>query len=213
MSMIDTYLVDLGGRLRGPRAVKADLLAEARGGLIDATEAYKDCGFDDARAERQAIVDFGDVHEVASEYQTELAVSQARRTGLLISVVLTMQPLAWKLLVSIVDHGSGSQTAYELLNRIMQWTGGLAIAGALGTVLALGVGARYFRFPRRIVRMTGIYAFAVCGVCGILGVSMTLVNPATGPLLAWSGLPSTMVLLGLPLIGIGVAGRECIATA
>jgi hypothetical protein len=40
-------------RLRGPRRVKADMLAEVRDGLIDATEAYRDSGLDEDGAQRQ----------------------------------------------------------------------------------------------------------------------------------------------------------------
>jgi hypothetical protein len=96
---------------------------------------------------------------------------------------------------------------------VVRWAGVAAILGGLLTVLALGIGTRYLRPTPLLTRATGIFAFAVCGVFAVLGLLLTIVSPGNGSLLAWSGLPSTMVLLGLPLIGIGVAGRECLATA
>jgi hypothetical protein len=211
--MIEAFVAELDDTLRGPRSVKADMLAEVRDGLLDATEAYKDSGLDEDVAQRQAVADFGAVPEVAADYQVELGLSQGRRTGLLISVVLAAQPVAWHLLLRLVGQQGESTTTYLTVNAIVRWTGVAAMVGGLLTVIALGIGTRYLGSRALLTRATGIFAFVVCGVFASLGLLLTVVSPATGSLLAWSGLPSTLVLLGLPLIGIGVAARECMATA
>jgi hypothetical protein len=213
VSKIEAFVAELDDKLRGPRSVKADMLAEVRDGLLDATEAYKHSGLDEDGAQRQAVADFGAVPEVAADYQVELGLSQARRTGVLISVALAAQPVAWHLLWHLVGRQGDSTTTYLTVNAIVRWAGTAAIAGGLLTVIALGVGTRYLGSRALLTRATGIFAFAVCGVFASLGLLLTAVSPATGPLLAWSGLPSTLVLLGLPLVGIGVAARECMATA
>jgi hypothetical protein len=84
VGVIDAYVAELGGILRGPRRAKADLLDEARDSLVDAVRAYQDRGLDRQAAERRAVEEFGDVAEIAPGYQTELGLVQGRRTALLV---------------------------------------------------------------------------------------------------------------------------------
>lgn len=51
---IDDYLRTLGAALHGPSRLKAELLAEARGGLEDAADAYTLSGLDPRAAQRRA---------------------------------------------------------------------------------------------------------------------------------------------------------------
>jgi hypothetical protein len=213
VSMIEAYVAELDHALRGPRRVKADMLAEARDGLLDATEAYRDSGLDEDGAQRRAIADFGRIPEVAPDFQAELGLSQGRRTAVLISLVLLVQPVVWRPVLHLIGNRDGAATpTFEMVNDLVQWTGIAAIGGGLLTVTALGIGTRYLG-SRFLTRATGIFAFVVCGVFALLGLWLTMVSPATGSLLALSGLPSTMVLLGLPLGGVAVAARRCLAAA
>lgn len=52
---IDDYLRTLGAALHGPSRLKAELLAEARGGLEDAADAYTLSGLDPRAAQRRAV--------------------------------------------------------------------------------------------------------------------------------------------------------------
>lgn len=79
---IERYLARLGSALRGPRATKRDLLVEARDALVDATQAYTSQGPDREVGERRAVAEFGDLETIASAYQAELGLTQARRTSL-----------------------------------------------------------------------------------------------------------------------------------
>ncbi|GLY69867.1 permease prefix domain 1-containing protein [Amycolatopsis taiwanensis] len=72
---IAEHLARLDARLRGPRAAKADLLNEARDGLMDAAEAYRAAGRPDIEAQRLAVRDFGEVDTVAPAYQGELGLA------------------------------------------------------------------------------------------------------------------------------------------
>jgi hypothetical protein len=213
VSVIEAYVAELGGNLRGPRSVKADMLTEVRDGLLDATEAHRDSGLDPDCAQRRAVAEFGTVTEVAPGFQVELGLCQGRRTGLLISVVMAAQPVLWNPVLRLAGRPGESSATYLTVDAIVHWTGIATMAGGLLTVVALGIGTRYLGSRRLLTRATGIFAFVVCVVFAPLGLLLTAVNPATGSLLAWSGLPSTMALLGLPLIGIGVAARECLAAA
>src|SRR4051812_33311603 len=101
VSLIEAYVAELAEALRGPRAVKADMLAEARDGLIDATEALRGSGWDAAAAERRAVADFGPVARVAPDYQLQLGLSQGRRTALLLCLTLGAQPVLWRVLLPL----------------------------------------------------------------------------------------------------------------
>src|SRR5688572_16599638 len=92
---IDGYAGLLAGALRGPRRLRDDLVTEARDGLVDATEAYRARGLDRAAAERAAVVDFGPVAEIAAAYRPELALAQARRSAVLLSMLILIQPIVW----------------------------------------------------------------------------------------------------------------------
>ncbi|MFI5561758.1 permease prefix domain 1-containing protein [Amycolatopsis japonica] len=74
MNAIEAYIDELDGRLRGPRSAKADLLTEARDGLVDAADAYREGGVDEAEAERRAVADFGPADLIARDYQAELGL-------------------------------------------------------------------------------------------------------------------------------------------
>jgi hypothetical protein len=213
VSLIEAYAAELDSALRGPRGVKADIVAEALDGLLEATEAYRESGLDEDGAQRRAIADFGAVPQIAPGFQVELGLSQGRRTGLLISVAMAAQPVVWHGLQHLTGVRGEASSAYLTASMVVRCAGIATIVGGLVVVLALGIGTRYLRPRPLLTRVTGIFAYVVCGVFGVLGVLLTVVSPGNGSLLAWSGLPCTMALLGLPLIGIGVAARECLATA
>ena len=213
MSLIEGYVAEMAGALRGPRAVKADMLAEARDGLRDATTAYQKSGLDEPDAQRRAIADFGAVPEVVPDYQVELGVSQARRTAVLIVVALAAQPVAWHVLTRLFgDHGAPGR-AYLIVDEIVRWAGGSAIGCALLAFVALGAGTRYLGTRPIFTRAIGIFAFIVCVVFALLGVLLTIFSPAADSLLALPGIPSTTALLGLPLMGVGAAAWKCLTAA
>ncbi|MEK8108104.1 permease prefix domain 1-containing protein [Micromonospora sp. M12] len=57
--MVDEHLRELADRLAGPARLKSELLTEARHGLLDAVEAYRDSGVPPTEAQRRAVVEFG----------------------------------------------------------------------------------------------------------------------------------------------------------
>jgi hypothetical protein len=212
-SLVEAYATELDDTLRGPRGVKADIVAEALDGLLDAAEAYRNSGLDEDGAQRRAIADFGAVPEIAPGYQVELGACQGRRTAVLISVTLAAQPVVWGMLHLLTGDRGEESSAYRAVDSVVRWTGIATIAAGLLTVAALGIGTRYLRPRPALTRAIGVFAFVVCGVFAVLGLLLTILSPGNGSLLAWSGLPTTTALLGLPLIGIGVAARKCLATA
>lgn len=213
MDMIEAYVAELERTLRGPRATKADLLAEARDGLVDAADAYEDAGLDRRAAERRAVAEFGAVREIAPDYQTELGLAQGRRTALLIFFVLAAQPVLWRLTRHLAgpDGVGYDNPGYVLVEDVVSWMGTATLLAAVLVATAAGYGVRYLGARRRLARLTGVFAFAVCAVFSVLGVLLTVLTPDA--LMSVAGLPSAVVFLGIPLISVGLSGRNCLSAA
>ncbi|MGI5244994.1 permease prefix domain 1-containing protein [Dactylosporangium sp. CA-139066] len=176
---IDAYVTALSRALRGPRAAKADLVAEARDGLADAAAHYEEDGLDRAAAERAAVEEFGAVADLAPEYQRELALAQGRRTAILIGAGVAAQSiaseLAWRSAATGWTWEPGR--AYAVLANLVDYTAYAVVAGALLAVLACGIGTRYVNVGRSFVRGTGIAAFAVVAFFAAGGILLTLFSP------------------------------------
>lgn len=141
MEPIDDYVALLERALRGPRRAKADLLAEARDSLHDATSSYMDGGLSRLAAAERAVADFGPVPVVAPGFQAELSVAQARRTAIWVALVIAVQPVAWG---PLRPAGSAVEvTATQAtLDPFIDGLGLVALCGALLALLASGIGAR-----------------------------------------------------------------------
>jgi hypothetical protein len=216
MDVIDRFVAQLERTLSGPRRAKADMVNEIRDGLHDAADAHRCSGLDADAAQQCALAEFGTVKELAPALQAELAMTQARRTALLIIVVLAGQPLVWAAVDAFLTAGSHpghGGPGYALVNALTQWTGtGMIIACLLASVLVTGPGARRLGYPTGVARAVGALGYAACPVFAALGAALTLLGPAPSP---WTpaGLPTTAVLLGAPLLGVGVAARRCLRAA
>lgn len=211
MDLIEAYVTELDRALRGPRTAKADLLTEVRDSLTDAAEAHERAGLDRRTAERRAVAEFGPVSEIAADYQTELGLTQGRRTALLIFFVLAAQPVLWRLTRHLTGQAGSDAPGYLLVDALVSWLGTASLVVAVLMVVAAGRGVRYLGTHRGLVRATGIFAFAVCVVFSVLGSLLTALTPH--PLLSVTGLPGTLLFLMLPLAWVGRWGRACLAAA
>lgn len=182
MDVIAGYAAELGRLLRGPRRLRADLMAEARDGLVDAAEAYEHDGADRDTAAHRAIADFGPLREVASGYQAVLATAQARRTAALVFVITAAQTLSatyeWRSLSQDQDWAFQPGLAYTVLARSVDWVGVGNKVAALLVLLATGIGVRYLGNRPAICRFTGVLTLAVGGFMLVGGALLTSLNPA-----------------------------------
>jgi hypothetical protein len=211
VSLIEAYVSELDDTLRGPRGLKADMIAEARDGLLDASEAYEQAGYDPDAAQGRAIADFGPVDAIAPDYQTQLGLSQGRRTVLLMCASLAAQPIVWRVLLPLAGHPESSGgAAYDVVNRLVEGIGAVSIGSGLLLVLALGPGTRYLRAPDRLIRGVGVFALVVCAVFVVLGTLMSAFGPDGR---AWKGVPTLAVLLYIPLMHVAFAARRCLLAA
>lgn len=213
MDGIEAYVAELGRAVHGPRGARRELMTEARDGLVDAAAAYEERGLDAPAAARRAVEDFGSVTDVAPAFQDELAIAQARRTALLIVVLLTVQPLVWEHAWPAVagidawDPGQGFVVADRVVERIC--TG--AVVGALLALFGCGMGSRRLRPSRSLPRLTGVFALAVLGVLAVGGVLLAVLSPPGGGITGVAALLWWTVFLVAPLAAIGVSARRCLA--
>jgi len=207
LTALDAYLQDVNRTLRGPRRAKADLLAEARGALVDATEAGEARGLPTAVAERLAVADFGAVAEVAPSYQAELATAQSRRTSLLILVVFLAQVFLW-------DDVPEATGPYSWLLQTVKWSGGAVMLTAAGAVWVSGPGARRFGVRLTTARLTGWFGISAVTAYTATGLVLTVLRLGTsGTLLGLGGMARTTVFLFLPLAVIAMSARRCLIAA
>lgn len=203
---VDTYLAALSRSLAGPRRRKADLLAEARDHLADATEALEADGLDRYDAEREAVADFGDLDDVVPGYRAELAVSQSRRTAMMLLLALMIQPIVWmKGAWAWNQEPVDPSVLNSFLQEFVRAVGTIAIAGAVLAVVAAGVGMRFPVVREHVSRVTAYFAQANAVVIAVtsLGMASTCTDGRAPLAFAVVG---TFVVLPLALVGLQ-AGR------
>jgi hypothetical protein len=212
---VDRYVAGLGAALRGPRRVKADLLAEARDSLVDAAEAYRAGGASEREAARRAVAEFGGLSEIVPAYQAELAVAQGRRTALLIALALPLlrllTPLIWWR-----SRWSGAPVGSGYL-RLAQSFDDLTLLGCLLAALALlgyGWGSRYIRDGAALTRVLGRGALAFLAVHGLAGGAVYLWRLAQWPgALGWPPLWAGIALMWLAFGYAALCAWRCLATS
>jgi hypothetical protein len=208
---VDEYLAALSKSLTGPRRRKADLLAEARDHLTDATEAFEADGLDREQAEREAVADFGELSEVAPGYRAELAISQSRRTAVLLFLALIIQPIVWQQGVwSWNQDPAGANALNDFLQSFVRTIGALAIAGTVLAVIAAGVGLRHPVVREHVSRVTALFALTSATVISLIGVAMATTSGRSVGALDLAVVGSFVVL---PLVFVGLQAGRCLRLA
>ncbi len=176
---ISVYLASLDRRLRGPRRIRRDLLAEARDGLVDTAEALAEDGLPPVAAELAAVAEFGPVAEVASAYQEELAAGQGRRTAAMLFLTVPVCSLLWSLMWRIfptvpVHRHTPLPGWFWTISRLLDWTQ-VAVA-VLGAVALVAFGVVALRRPRAVTRALGILIVAHLPLLAVMSMVLTIAN-------------------------------------
>lgn len=209
---IDSYVAALGRALSGPRRRKADLLAEALDGLVDATEAFEAAGLSRPDAEARAVEDFGELDEVVPSYRAELGLAQGRQTAVMLCLVMLAQPIiwkegAWRWNQTVADE---MHPFVNFLNELIVVVGSLSIAGAVLAVVAAGVGVRYEGIRTRATKATAVFALVSCALVCLLAIGLGMSgSPRSLPEdLGWV---AGFVLA--PLAVVGASAHRCLRLA
>jgi len=199
---VESYVAELSRALSGPRRRKADLMAEARDTLVDATEAFEADGLSRPEAEREAVLDFGELREVVPGYRAELGIAQGRRTAVMLCLVMLAQPIVWQEGVwAWTQHPESANAFVGVLNQLVMVVGTFTIAGSVLALVATGLGLRYPAVRDRATRITAIFALISCAL--IAGISICLgasSNELHGSTLGGLSVVGAFVLLPLSLV-------------
>jgi hypothetical protein len=208
---VDEYLAALRKSLTGPRRRRADLLAEARDHLTDATEAFEADGLGRYDAEREAVADFGDLAEVVPGYRAELAISQSRRTAMLLFLALIIQPIVWQEGAWSWNQDPAAAGALnDFLQSFVRTVGMLAIAGAVLAVIGAGIGLRHPVVRDHLSRVTAFFALASAVVISLIGVLMATTSGRPVGALDLAVVGSFVVL---PLAFVALQAGRCLRLA
>jgi hypothetical protein len=79
--LIESYLAEVAAALPGPTRARAGIVAELRGGLLDATDAHRRAGLASPAAAQAAVAEFGHPAQIATAFRPGIAASQARHVA------------------------------------------------------------------------------------------------------------------------------------
>jgi hypothetical protein len=210
---VEVYLAGLSRALRGPRRRKADLLAEARDSLVDATEAFEADGLSPRQAAERAVEDFGDLTKIVPGYRSELAIAQGRRTAVLLVLVLLAQPIVWlEGTWSWTQHPDSGNQVVSILNDLVKVVGMLSIAGSVLALIASGVGLRYPAVRERATKVIALFALTSCAA--VAGIGLLLAT--AGSITEDTGAQGLLVVSGFviaPLLLVSRSAHRCLRLA
>ncbi|MDQ4111953.1 MAG: permease prefix domain 1-containing protein [Actinomycetota bacterium] len=210
MSAVDVYLTDLRAAIPGPSWTRRDLLREAGDHLEDATDAYTAAGYTPTEAEALALRDFGSVDDIAPGFRETVAIGAARRTAILLVLVMLPQAFLWDdgLELGASAHSDAPNSGlFHVLDIIIGYVG---TAGALGALVALAVtaiGQRWLRIGRRTARLTAAWSLATAMIVPIIGFTMLAL---TGGLTVFLAL-SALALMAAPFALVALSAHRTLA--
>ncbi|MFC4020655.1 permease prefix domain 1-containing protein [Micromonospora sp. GCM10011542] len=205
--LVEDHLRELAARLRGPARLKSDLLTEARHGLLDAVEAYREGGVPAAEAQRRAVAEFGSPAQLLPTWQAELAVGALRGFSLRVlavaGVLVVGGDLTWR--GSSWSDGPHPPDGYRLLSTSVNW---IWIGALLLAVTGLLVAAASARSARP--GLATLHRVVGTGLTGALALGVL----TGGALFAWSvGLWDAALTWPPMIIGAVVAGAAYFSLA
>jgi hypothetical protein len=100
---VESYLAQVTVRLPGPARTHAEIMAELRSGLLDATDAHRSAGLPPAQAALAAVSEFGDPSQVADGFRAEIAARQARRVAVSLLAAGPLVGLLW-ITAALTSH-------------------------------------------------------------------------------------------------------------
>lgn len=194
---VTAHVDELSRVLRGPARARRSMIAEARHGLLDAADAYRECGFEPRDAATRAVSEFGSVSEIAPMFQDELTARQGRWLALQLALTFPGMVLAWDVLWSNGVRWPGPVSPLVgLLAR------GQDMISAAATVVLLGLLVLSFHrgvSPRALTRAIAITGVAGATLAAGLTVAMKVATwPNAGATLATS--PAAVPAFGISAV-------------
>ena len=205
--VIEGYLDQLATVLPGPPRARDDVMAELRGGLLDAADAHRRAGLPATAAATAAVCEFGDPRQIAAAFRPELTARHARR--LAVTLVATGVPvgLLWVYAVQASHPGLARAPLWKWAAAppIPLALAALAVAvlAALGTVAVTG----------RLTRWLPDHPGAAAASAAIGGYGSAVADVAIFALLAHQLAVAPAGLAPLPVAAAAVASLGRLALA
>jgi len=216
LAVIERYVDGLARALRGPRRLRADLVAEARHSLLDAADAHLDAGMRPLDAVRRAVEEFGTYAEIVPGYQAELAVAQGRRTALWMCTALPVMhllaPLMWWQGPWV--NGKDPISGYWTLTTNFDLLSLFASLVAMVLLVGFGWGSRFVGDGVRYARAVGIGVLVFLVVHGAAGAAVLAISVHQWPEVAtWPpiliGIPLNIMAFGYAAVTAGRCVQVC----
>lgn len=220
---IEAYLAEVSTRLSGPSRTRSDIVAELRGGLLDATDAYRSAGLLAAEALAAATAEFGEPRTIAAAFGPELGLARARRTALVLIATGPLIGLLWAaaVLTSRIGAGGGPPWTWgglpmgsRLAVPAVAFAVVLSVVAALMVVTTTGrltrwVGPKAHLAPA-VATVASFGATAADAIILVLLAIQLTISPAT--LSPWPVAAAAMASL-IRFSLAGNAGRRCLAAS
>ncbi|MCO1595190.1 permease prefix domain 1-containing protein [Micromonospora sp. RHAY321] len=209
--LVEEHLRELATRLQGPARLKSDLLTEARHGLLDAVEAYREDGVPATEAQRRAVAEFGSPAQLVPSWQAELAVGALRGLSLRMLAIAGVLVVAGDLTWHGASWSDGPQppAVYRLLSASVDWIWMGALLLAVAGLVVVTVSARSARpglaLAQRVVGagLTGILLLGMLAGTALFAWSIGLWDAA----LTWPPMIIGVVLAGAAYFSLARAAR------
>jgi len=192
---VERYLAEVAGRLAGPAAWRADVLAELRDGVYTALDSRVRAGEPASHAAQAVLAEFGAPRTVAAGFAGEAAAVRARRVA---GRLLASGPLAGASWLAVLVTG-GVPLGPELVD------GPWRLMPAIGAVLAIVLPAALFAVAatgRSLPRFAGRPGAAVTAATAAAGCCAAGDVLMLGMFAAWAGAGAPVVW---PVAGCALA--------
>jgi hypothetical protein len=93
--LIESYLSQVTAALPGPARARAGIVAELRGGLLDAADAHRRAGLAPPAAAQAAVAEFGHPAQIAAAFRPGIAASQGRHIAATLLATGPLIGLLW----------------------------------------------------------------------------------------------------------------------
>lgn len=219
---IESYLSQVTAALPGPARARAGIIAELRGGLLDAADAHQRAGLAPPAAAQAAVAEFGHPAQVAAGFRPGLAATQARHVAAALLVTGPLIGLLWAAAARASHIGvhdappwqwAGTPPAAPIAFPLMAAVFLVTVWTALITLAATGRLTRWLPRPSRLAPTTaaiaGFGAATVDLIILIVLASQLATAPATlaaAPIALASAASTSRLILARR------AGRRCLAS-
>jgi hypothetical protein len=219
---IESYLAQVAAELPGPTRTRADIIAELRSGLLDATDAHRRAGLTRPAAAQAAVDEFGHPTQVAAAFRPGIAASQARHVAITLLVTGPLMGLLWAVAARASHIGAraappwqwahvppAAPIAFPLIAAVFFIT----IWTALTTLAATGRLTRWLPDHPRLAPTTAAIAGFGAATADVILLATLASQLATAPAkLAAAPIALAAAASTTRLILARRAGRRCLAS-